>query len=117
MRVKTEDIVNHDLWKIFPVINVDKTKDIPKDYPGLMGVPITFLNQFNPMQFEILGITKGGARLESGREPYRRLLIRHLSPDLPDEIDLIQWLAKCGVSTDVCIDGEPFKEPDGNQAE
>lgn len=42
-------------------INVDKTADIPCDYDGLMGVPITFLDKYNPDQFEIvtLGIGEG----------------------------------------------------------
>lgn len=39
-------------------INIDKTSDIPCDYYGQMGVPITFLNTYNPEQFEILGIDK-----------------------------------------------------------
>ena len=39
----------------YDAINVDKTKDIPMDYSGAMGVPITFLDKFNPDQFEILG--------------------------------------------------------------
>lgn len=38
----------------FNAINVNKTKDIPIDYEGYMGVPITFLNKFNPEQFEII---------------------------------------------------------------
>ena len=37
-------------------INVDKTKDIPMDYSGIMGVPITFMDKYNPEQFEVLGI-------------------------------------------------------------
>lgn len=41
----------------YDAINVDKTKDIPADYDGVMGVPITFLNTYNPDQFEILGLT------------------------------------------------------------
>lgn len=36
------------------VINVDRVKDIPCDYAGVMGVPITFLDKYNPDQFEIL---------------------------------------------------------------
>jgi len=36
-------------------INVDKTKDIPMDYRGNMGVPVTFLDKYNPNQFEIIG--------------------------------------------------------------
>ena len=37
-------------------INIDKTKDIPVDYKGVMGVPITFLTKHNPDQFEIVGL-------------------------------------------------------------
>lgn len=36
-------------------INVDKVADIPKDYSGVMGVPVSFITQHNPNQFEILG--------------------------------------------------------------
>ena len=39
----------------YDAINVDKTKDIPADYAGAMGVPITFLDKYNPDQFEIIG--------------------------------------------------------------
>lgn len=41
----------------YDAINVDKTKDIPMDYKGVMGVPITFLDKYNPSQFEIIGQT------------------------------------------------------------
>jgi hypothetical protein len=37
----------------YDAINVDKT-DIPCDYDGVMGVPITFLDKYNPEQFEII---------------------------------------------------------------
>ena len=42
----------------YDAIEVSKTADIPEDYSGVMGVPITFLDKHNPDQFEILGITK-----------------------------------------------------------
>jgi hypothetical protein len=38
----------------YDAINVDKTKEIPMDYDGYMGVPITFLDKYNPDQFEII---------------------------------------------------------------
>lgn len=38
----------------YDAINVDKTADTPMDYDGVMGVPITFLDKYNPEQFEIL---------------------------------------------------------------
>lgn len=48
----------------YDAINIDKVSEIPYDYEEAMGVPITFLDKYNPEQFEILGITKtwfGGA--------------------------------------------------------
>lgn len=42
----------------YDAINVDKVTDIPCDWDGVMGVPITFLDKNNPEQFEIIGITK-----------------------------------------------------------
>jgi hypothetical protein len=38
----------------YDAINVDKVTDIPQDYMGAMGVPVTFLDKYNPKQFEIL---------------------------------------------------------------
>ena len=43
----------------YDAINVDKTSDIPCDYDGVMGVPITFLDKYNPTQFEIVEFRKG----------------------------------------------------------
>lgn len=61
-------------------INVDKTQDIPLDYNGHIGVPITFLHKFNPDQFEIIKFRKGndGKDLSiEGKCPYFRILIRN----------------------------------------
>ncbi len=44
----------------FDAIEVGKTSDIPYDYAGIMGVPITFLDKYNPEQFEILGLSQIG---------------------------------------------------------
>ena len=43
----------------YDAINVSKTAEIPFDYFGLMGVPITFMEKYNPAQFEILGLAHG----------------------------------------------------------
>lgn len=43
----------------YNAINVDRVKDIPCDYDGVMGVPITFLDKYNPEQFEIVSFRKG----------------------------------------------------------
>ena len=52
-------------------INVNRTEDIPCDYDGLMGVPITFMDKYNPEQFEILGIGIAGLGLAAGVKPYK----------------------------------------------
>jgi len=48
----------------YDAINVNKVKDIPEDYYGAMGVPITFLDKYNPKQFDILGSFHAGANAE-----------------------------------------------------
>lgn len=58
-------------YENFDAINVNKTVDIPKDYDGMMGVPITFLNQYNPSQFEIIGIGIANLGLSIGVKPYK----------------------------------------------
>jgi len=61
-------------------INVNRTQDIPNDFSGLMGVPITFLHKYNPEQFEIVRFRKGddGKDLRiNGKCPYFRILVRN----------------------------------------
>ncbi len=61
-------------------ININKTKDIPLDYKGFMGVPITFLHKFNPDQFEIIKFRKGNDEKDlsiNGKCPYFRILIKN----------------------------------------
>ena len=55
----------------YDAINVDKTKDIPMDYKGLIGVPITFLDKYNPQQFEIIGLGISNSGIEMGVRPYK----------------------------------------------
>jgi hypothetical protein len=47
----------------FNAIEVSKVSDIPLDFDGIMGVPITFLDKYNPEQFEIIGVTNHGDML------------------------------------------------------
>jgi len=75
----------------YDAIEVSKTCEIPMDYEGVMGVPITFLDKYNPEQFEIVGWSRhndmnmdGGYWLGgkndatiNGKDVYRRILIRH----------------------------------------
>lgn len=61
-------------------INVDKTQDIPLDFEGYMGVPITFLHKLNPDQFEIIKFRKGNDEKDlsiNGKYPYFRILIKN----------------------------------------
>lgn len=67
----------------YDAINVDKTQDIPCDYPGAIGVPITFLDKYNPEQFEIIKFRKGNDDKDlsvKGKCPYFRILIRNKHP-------------------------------------
>lgn len=77
----------------YNAINVNKVAEIPFDYNGVMGVPITFMDKYNPEQFEILGVTEPwdkstevqSIRLSckrpqcasvNGKQLYKRILIR-----------------------------------------
>jgi len=80
----------------YDAIEVSKTQDIPLDWAGAMGVPITFLTKYNPDQFDIIGATEsegsgfscGLWKPESrvtqavvhGKRVYKRLFIRNLNP-------------------------------------
>ena len=57
-----------------PVINVDRVKHIPSDWMGMMAVPITFMDKWNPDQFELIDCIR--PILSDGTAKYRRLLIR-----------------------------------------
>jgi hypothetical protein len=64
----------------YDAINVDKTKDIPVDYVGNIGVPITFLDKYNPNQFEIVKFRKGDDDKDlviNGKSPYFRIIIKN----------------------------------------
>jgi len=66
----------------YDAINVNITKDIPADYPETMGVPVTFMDKYNPEQFEILGneydlnIDKGRWYVQ-GKRMYSRIFIKN----------------------------------------
>lgn len=52
----------HPHYENYNAIDVGRTQDIPLDYDGVMGVPITFLDKYNPDQFEIVMLANGNAR-------------------------------------------------------
>ncbi len=71
----------------YDAINVDKTAEIPMDWDGVMGVPITFLDKYNPEQFRILGMDdhrvewRGRGPDLRGTAKYRRIIIRNRKPE------------------------------------
>lgn len=107
----TPDLYPH--YDNYDAIEVSQTLNIPCDYPGVMGVPITFLDKYSPDQFEIVGMAKRGAGdpalrshvytkeeypnysdLNAGptiwmngelKNTYPRILIRNKHPESPKE--------------------------------
>ena len=66
----------------YDAIEVSKVTDIPMDYEGIMGVPITFLDKYCPTQFEIVKFRKGDDGKDlcvNGKCPYFRILIKRIS--------------------------------------
>ncbi len=86
-KYNSKDFPNYDNYN---AINIDKVSDIPIDYTGYMGVPITYIGKYNPNQFELLGIMNTGEKnkgiryensphgrpLVNGVEKYLRILIK-----------------------------------------
>lgn len=54
--------IDYPRYENYDAIDVGRTQDIPLDYDGLMGVPITFLDKYSPEQFEIVMLANGNAR-------------------------------------------------------
>ena len=65
----------------YDAINVSRTANIPYDYPGIMGVPITFLDKYNPDQFDILMLANGNVRANSKPETLRLVGYKHHEND------------------------------------
>lgn len=78
---KEKDYPKYDQYD---AINISRVAEIPCDYDGVMGVPISFLNKYNPEQFEILNLDRyvsdnpnyGRRFTINGKETYARILIR-----------------------------------------
>lgn len=79
-----DDPSKYPKYDNYDAINVDKTADIPEDYDGVMGVPISFLDKYCPEQFEILGDSRfhdgqdfsDDINYVNGKLMYRRILVR-----------------------------------------
>ena len=92
---KTYNESDYPKFDTYDAINVNNYTDIPMDYYGVMGVPMTFLGHYNPNQFEIVGKLNHnrpqsydyGKSIVNGKEIYARLLIRRR---LPTPVEYIQ---------------------------
>ena len=84
-------------YENFDAINVDKTCDIPCDYDGAMGVPITFMDKYNPDQFEIIGVGIANLGLACGVQPYK-----------PEHKHYRKTVQKCGA-----VDGDLYMMVNG----
>lgn len=76
---KTYNEKEYPHYDNYDAINVDKVKDIPVDYYGVIGVPITFIDKYCPEQFEIIKFRKGDDDKDlsiNGKCPYFRVLIK-----------------------------------------
>ena len=90
---KSYNLIDYPKYENYEAIEVNRLANIPKDYDGVMGVPITFIDKYNPEQFEILGHTSSSDKspevevlrtdpnhrnrgLVNGKEKYDRILIR-----------------------------------------
>ena len=62
----------------YDAINVNKTADIPMDYNGVIGVPITFLDKYCPTQFELVGVMTGSKCFVNNKHVYARILIKRI---------------------------------------
>ena len=74
----------------YDAINVNKTKDIPMDYPGIMGVPITFLDKYNPDQFDIIWQASGNTRASAPKEILQKLNYR-INPEDRGGCTMVNW--------------------------
>ncbi len=71
----------YEKYDNYNAIEVPFTDAIPSDYKGVMGVPVSFLDKYNPDQFEIIKFRHGNddkdLRLKNGTCPYFRILVKH----------------------------------------
>ena len=80
---KRYDAEKYPMYDNYDAINVDKVTDIPCDYDGVMGVPITFLDKYCPIHFEIVKFRKGDddkdLYISGHKSIYFRILVRKIN--------------------------------------
>lgn len=90
----------------FDAINVRKVAEIPMDYDGIMGVPITYLKYHNQSQFEIVGEANHGSDNEfdlfkpvvGGKQLFKKILIRRIAPmkERPTKFNILDLFCGAG---------------------
>ena len=75
--------VEYPHYENFDAIEVPFTECIPSDYDGVMGVPITFMDKYNPDQFEIIGFGSGSFGVEIGVRGYKEKYLDKLGGTIP----------------------------------
>ena len=89
----------YPIYDNYDGININRTQDIPQDYSGYMGVPITFLHKFNPRQFEIIKFRKGDDDKDlsiNGKCPYFRIIIRRKTL-MPKNKESVKKISVCAI--------------------
>lgn len=81
---RTYNTTDYPKYDNYDAINVNKVSEIPVDYSGIIGVPITFMDKYNPEQFRVIGLDKqftsdGGRGKLNGKSKYARILIKKMS--------------------------------------
>ena len=87
---KTYNPQDYPVYESYAAIEVSRKLNIPIDYYGLMGVPITFIDSFNQDEYELIGLLKHGKDGEwdfavpilNGKEMYTRFIIRRKLPKI-----------------------------------
>lgn len=90
-KIESKEKFNKEEYKTYDnynAIEVSRIKDIPVDYDGVMGVPVTYLNYHNPNEYKILGSNRGRKQDKNGyygrscyinkKETYKRLFIQKI---------------------------------------
>ena len=68
---KSYNSSDYPKFENFDAINVGSYNEIPCDYSGYMGVPVTFLDKYNPQQFRLIGLGISKSGLDIGVKPYK----------------------------------------------
>lgn len=103
---KSYNPIDYPKYDLYDAINVKKVSDIPYDFEGVMGVPITIIHKYNSEQFEIVGEANHGSDNEydlfkptiNGKQLFKRILIknRKLQKEKINEFNILDLFSGAG---------------------